>query len=105
VIADKLTHEHAVLKRLKFAARSERFSAEQRSLLEEALDADLQALAEEIERLEPAAFARPARQQPTRRRDAGGDARSRCWQNQTRLSVELLQHQLRSRQIGRVRLR
>ena len=32
---DKLTHENAYLKRLKFAAQSERFSAEQRSLLEE----------------------------------------------------------------------
>ena len=33
---DKLTHENAILKRLKFAAQSERFSAEQRSLLGEA---------------------------------------------------------------------
>lgn len=45
---DKLTHEMAVLKRLKFAARSERygeaFNAEQKSLLEEAIDADLEAL-------------------------------------------------------------
>ena len=32
---DKLTHEMAVLKRLKFAARSEAYNAEQRSLLEE----------------------------------------------------------------------
>lgn len=63
---DKLTHENAVLKRLKFAAQSERFSAEQRSLLEEALEADLQAVAEEIERLEPAASAKPPRQQPKR---------------------------------------
>jgi hypothetical protein len=47
---DKLTHENAVLKRLKFAAQSEPFNAEQRSLLEETPDADLQAVAEEIER-------------------------------------------------------
>ena len=40
-IIDKLTHEMAVLKRLKFAAKSERFSAEQKSLLEETIDADL----------------------------------------------------------------
>lgn len=40
----KLTHEMAVLKRLKFAATSERFSAEQKSLLEEAIDEDLEAL-------------------------------------------------------------
>ena len=42
---DKLTHELAVLKRLKFAATSEKFcaglSAEQKSLLEETLDADI----------------------------------------------------------------
>ena len=31
---DKITHEMAVLKRLKFAARSEAFNAEQKSLLE-----------------------------------------------------------------------
>lgn len=63
---DKLTHENAVLKRLKFAAQSERFSAEQRSLLEEALEADLQAVAEEIERLKPAEAVQPVRQQPKR---------------------------------------
>ncbi len=53
-LIDKLTHEMAVLKRLKFAAKSESFNAEQRSLLEEALDADLAALAQEIEQSEPA---------------------------------------------------
>jgi transposase len=52
-LIEKLTHENAVLKRLKFAAQSERFNAEQRSLLDEALDADLQAVSEEIERLAP----------------------------------------------------
>jgi transposase len=46
---DKLTHEMAVLKRLKFAAKSEAFNAEQKSLLEETLDADLEALARELE--------------------------------------------------------
>ena len=39
---EKLAHENALLKRLKFAAQSERFSAEQRSLLEEEIDADLE---------------------------------------------------------------
>jgi transposase len=48
-VIEKLTHENAVLKRLKFAAQSERFNAEQKSLLDETLDADLQAVAEEIE--------------------------------------------------------
>ena len=51
---DKLTHEMAVLKRLKFAARSEAFNVEQRSLLEEAIDADLEALARELDQLVPA---------------------------------------------------
>lgn len=63
---DKLTHERAVLKRLKFAARSEAFTAEQKSLLQEAIDEDLEALARAIERQQPAA-ARPApKQQPKR---------------------------------------
>jgi len=50
---DKLTHEMAVLKRLKFAAQSEAFNAEQTSLLEEAIDTDLAALAAEIEQVAP----------------------------------------------------
>ena len=49
---DKLTHEMAVLKRLKFAAQSEAFNAEQRSLIEETIDSDLAALAKEIEKLD-----------------------------------------------------
>ena len=52
-LIDKLTHEMAVLKRLKFAAQSEAFNAEQRSLLEEAIDTDLAALAAEIEQVVP----------------------------------------------------
>jgi transposase len=48
-VIDKLTHENAILKRLKFAASSEAFNAEQKSLLEETLDADLAAVAAEIE--------------------------------------------------------
>jgi transposase len=51
---DKLTHEMAVLKRLKFAAKSEVYTAEQKSLIEETLDADLAALAAEIEAHQPA---------------------------------------------------
>jgi transposase len=45
---DKITHEMPVLKRLKFAARSEHFNAEQKSLLEETIDADLAALQAEL---------------------------------------------------------
>jgi transposase len=63
---DKLTHEMAVLKRLKFAARSESFSAEQKSLLEEAIDADLEALGRELER-EQSPESKPApKEQPKR---------------------------------------
>jgi transposase len=50
-VIDKLTHENAVLKRLKFAAQSERFQGEQRSLLEETLDADLQGVSDELEQI------------------------------------------------------
>ena len=63
---DKLTHENAYLKRLKFAAQSERFNAEQRSLLQETLDADLQAVSEEIEQLTPAHKTPKVKQQPRR---------------------------------------
>lgn len=63
-IIDKLTHENALLKRLKFAAQSERYSAEQRSLLDETLDADLQAVSDEIEQLTSAA---PREKQQPRR--------------------------------------
>jgi len=65
-VIDKLTHENAVLKRLKFAAQSERFNAEQRSLLEETLDADLEAVAREIEALAPQTAPAAQRQTPKR---------------------------------------
>lgn len=63
---DKLTHEMAVLKRLKFAARSEAYSSEQKSLIEETLDADLAALAAEIEALRPGKTLREQPQSPKR---------------------------------------
>ena len=53
-IIDKLTHGMAVLKRLKFAAKSESSNAVQKSLIEETIDADMAALALEIEQREPA---------------------------------------------------
>ena len=65
-LIDKLTHEMAVLKRLKFAAKSESFNAEQRSLLDEAIDADLEALAKEIEQLAPVPASKSDKQQPKR---------------------------------------
>ncbi|CAN5459136.1 hypothetical protein BH11PSE7_BH11PSE7_25320 [soil metagenome] len=63
---DKLTHEMAVLKRLKFAAQSEAYSAEQKSLLDEAIDTDLAALAAEIEQTQPSPPAQDDKQKPKR---------------------------------------
>lgn len=55
-LIDKLTHENAILKRLKYHLSSEKFcagmSAEQKSLLEETLDSDIAELAAEIEQAE-----------------------------------------------------
>lgn len=47
----QLTHEMAVLKRWKFAARSEKLAVEQQSLLDEAVDADLIAIEQELDQL------------------------------------------------------
>lgn len=63
---DKLTHEMAVLKRLKFAARSEVFRGEQQSLLEEAIEADLEAVAQELEQLSPTTLSEAPKAQPKR---------------------------------------
>jgi transposase len=65
-LVDKLTHENAILKRLKFAAQSERFSAEQRELLEETFDADAQAMADELEALPSAPGDKRQARQPKR---------------------------------------
>jgi len=65
-LVDKLTHEMAVLKRLKFAAKSEAYTPEQNSLIEETLDADLAALAAEIEVQQPTKPAPEDQQQPKR---------------------------------------
>jgi len=52
-LIDKLTHEVAILRRLKYAVTSEKFcvgmSAEQKSLLEETLDSDIAQLSAELE--------------------------------------------------------
>jgi len=52
-LIDKINHEMAVLKRLKFAARSEAFNAEQKSLLDETIDTDLAALQAELDAVLP----------------------------------------------------
>ena len=65
---EKLTYENALLKRMKFAAQSERFNPEQRNLLEDEIDAELAAVAEEIEQLSTTVFPpqdkRQAKRQP-----------------------------------------
>ncbi|MGH7633368.1 MAG: IS66 family transposase, partial [Gemmatimonadaceae bacterium] len=63
---EKLTHEMAVLKRLKFAAKSEVFNAVQRSLLEETIDADLADLAAQLEQVRPSVPSSRPKQTPKR---------------------------------------
>jgi transposase len=62
---DQLTHEMAILKRWKFDRRSEQMDVVQRSLLDESIDADIEAISLELEALSerPAA---PPKQQPRR---------------------------------------
>src|SRR5690606_16404710 len=63
---DQLTHEMAVLRRWKFAARSEQLAGEQKALFEETLEADLEAIGLELEALRSVeAKARP-KEQPRR---------------------------------------
>jgi len=67
---DKLTHELARLRRVQFAARSERMNPEQRELFDEAMAADIAAVEAELDALRgsaPAAPARPPRTPPVRR--------------------------------------
>ena len=65
---EKLVYENAWLKRLKFAAQSERHNAQQRSLLEEEIDSDLAAVGQGNEQLHsPPPPSPPSdRQQPKR---------------------------------------
>lgn len=67
-LLEKLTHENALLKRMKFAARSKRFNPEQKSLLEDEIEADLAAVATEIDaqQQEPAAANLQEKKQPKR---------------------------------------
>lgn len=52
-LLEKLTHENALLKRMKFAAQSERFNPEQKSLLQDEIEADLAAVELKIGELAP----------------------------------------------------
>lgn len=58
----QLTHEIAILKRLRFGKKSERLAGEQGSLLDEAIDADLAAIELELQQLSspPTPAARPS---------------------------------------------
>ena len=63
---DQLTHEMAVLKRWKFAARSEQLQGEQRHLFDETFDADLEAIGIELEALKSADAKAAPKTQPKR---------------------------------------
>ena len=64
---DQLTHEMALLKRWKFGRSREQLDSTQASLLDEAVDADIAAIGEELEHLAPAPIIDAApRQQPRR---------------------------------------
>jgi transposase len=63
---EQLSHEISILKRQQFGRRSEQFTSEQMSLLDEAIDADLAAIELELEQLQPETLADHSRQQPKR---------------------------------------
>ncbi len=63
---EQLTHEMALLKRWKFAARSEQLHGAQGSLLDETIDADLEAIAAELATLRSAQPAQAPKEQPKR---------------------------------------
>ncbi len=63
---EQLTHEIAILKRHKFARRSEQLSPDQISLLDDLLDTDIAAIEAELKALSHAPVATESRQQPKR---------------------------------------
>jgi transposase len=65
-LIDKLTHEMAVLKRIKFAATSEAYTGEQQRLLFETIETDLAALQAEIDKVVPAVADQREKRQPRR---------------------------------------
>ena len=64
-VIEQLTHEIALLKRYRFAKRSEQLSPDQISLLDELIDTDIAAIEAELKALHPAPVAQ-SRQQPKR---------------------------------------
>jgi len=63
---EKLTHELALLKRHKFARRSEQLDAVQGQLLDELIDGDIAAIEAELAQAQPTTTAAKSRQQPKR---------------------------------------
>lgn len=65
-VIEQLTYEIALLKRHKFAKRSEQISPAQSSLLDDLLDTDVEAIEAELKQLLPAAPQSEPRQSPKR---------------------------------------
>lgn len=65
-VIEQLTYEIALLKRHKFAKRSEQISPAQGSLLDDLLDTDLEAIEAELKQLLPASPQAEPRQSPKR---------------------------------------
>jgi len=63
---DQLTHEMGILKRWRFGRRSEQLESGQRSLLEESIDEDLEAIGVELEALQEPPTDRPQKDKPRR---------------------------------------
>lgn len=63
---EKLTHELALLKRHRFAKRSEQLDAVQGRLLDELVDCDIAAIEAELAQVQPEPAAKPPRQKPKR---------------------------------------
>lgn len=64
-IIEQLTHEIAILKRHKFAKRSEQISPAQGRLLNDLLNTDLEAIEAELKALHPPPALTEPRQQPS----------------------------------------
>jgi hypothetical protein len=65
-VIEKLTHEIAQLKRLKFAKRSEQLNPEQASLLDDLIDTDIAAIETELQALQTPSTRAETKQKPKR---------------------------------------
>ncbi len=65
-VIEKLTHEIAQLKRLKFAKRSKQMNPEQASLLNDLIDTDIAAIEAELQALQTVPAATEKKQKPKR---------------------------------------